>query len=370
MLKERIVYIADFSLPNKSAYTLHVLKICDAFSEYTGKKTELIIPHLEKKYSYKKIKKDYKLKYGLNIKSFFKKKIKFNFLRKIFFSIDIIDYLKKNKTNSIIISRSIVPSIILGFFNIKNTLEIHTEMTGLTKIFFNFTKISKIMKNLNFIFINSNLRKKLKIHKNKSIILSDAVDHRDFKRGEKKILRDTCFYSGSFAKGKGLELILKISRKLPNINFHLFGNEETIFDESILKKIPKNVHFKGYLTYSALTQKIEQYKVLLMPYQQKVSVLIKNVNVATYFSPLKMFDYLAAGKIIIASNLPVYRHILKNKNNSILLENKTNHWCKNINLALKTNKFDHLKKIAKEDSKKYSWINRVKKIINFIKKNV
>ena len=30
-------------------------------------------------------------------------------------------------------------------------------------------------------------------------------------------------------------------------------------------------------------------------------------------SPLKMFDYLAAGKIIIASNLKVYSHILKNK---------------------------------------------------------
>ena len=28
-------------------------------------------------------------------------------------------------------------------------------------------------------------------------------------------------------------------------------------------------------------------------------------------SPLKMFDYLASGRIIIASNLKVYSHVLK-----------------------------------------------------------
>ena len=38
MLIKKIIYIADFSLPNKSAYALHVLKICDAFGEYTKKK--------------------------------------------------------------------------------------------------------------------------------------------------------------------------------------------------------------------------------------------------------------------------------------------------------------------------------------------
>ena len=50
-----------------------------------------------------------------------------------------------------------------------------------------------------------------------------------------------------------------------------------------------------------------------MPYQKKISVLIKNSNVESYFSPLKMFDYMAAGKIIIASDLKVYSTFLKTK---------------------------------------------------------
>ena len=121
----------------------------------------------------------------------------------------------------------------------------------------------------------------------------------------------------------------------------------------------------GYVTYSQLTKKINHYKVLLMPYQQKVGVLIKNINVANYFSPLKMFDYLAAGKIIIARDLPTYKNVLKHKKNSILLDNNPTNWCNFINKALKTNKLDHLGKAALINSKKYSWINRAKEIIRF-----
>ena len=54
MLKKKIIYIADFSLPNKSAYSLHVLKICDAFNEYTKKTSKLVIPFLDENYTVKK----------------------------------------------------------------------------------------------------------------------------------------------------------------------------------------------------------------------------------------------------------------------------------------------------------------------------
>ncbi len=187
MLKKKIIYIADFSLPNKSAYSLHVLKICDAFNEYTRKTTKLIIPFLDENYTSKKIKKDYKLKYKFEIKTFYKKKVKFNFIKKVFFSLKILNYIKFNKKNFIIISRSIVPSLILSFFNIKNTLEIHTEMTGLTKFFFYLTKFEKVNQNLKYVFIHEKLRKKFNISKKKSIILIDAVDCRDFIGNKKKI---------------------------------------------------------------------------------------------------------------------------------------------------------------------------------------
>ena len=102
-----------------------------------------------------------------------------------------------------------------------------------------------------------------------------------------------------------------------------------------------------------------------MPYQKRVGVLLRNVNVANYFSPLKMFDYLASGKIILASDLPVYKNVLKHKKNSILLDYDHKNWCNFINQVLSSDKFNHLGKTAYNHSKKYSWINRVKKILKF-----
>ena len=68
--------------------------------------------------------------------------------------------------------------------------------------------------------------------------------------------------------------------------------------------------FKGFVRYSKLNNVLRKYKILLMPYDKQVGVLIENVFVQDYFSPLKLFDYMASGRVIIASNLKVYRNIL------------------------------------------------------------
>ena len=70
--KKNVFYVADFSLPNKSAYSLHVLKICDAFNEIYNNKINLLIPHIHKNYSNKKIKNDFLLKKKQILKLFTK----------------------------------------------------------------------------------------------------------------------------------------------------------------------------------------------------------------------------------------------------------------------------------------------------------
>ena len=107
-----------------------------------------------------------------------------------------------------------------------------------------------------------------------------------------------------------------------------------------------------------------------MPYQKKVSVLIKNTQVESYFSPLKMFDYMASGKIIVASDLKVYKHILKNNYNCVLIKvNNDALWSQNIQKLFKNYRKKYkLKRNALATAKKFSWENRCKKIIFFSKK--
>ena len=57
-------------------------------------------------------------------------------------------------------------------------------------------------------------------------------------------------------------------------------------------------------------------------------------------------------KIIIASKLKVYSHILKNKNNCLLLDSKNiKEWIYQIENFQNLKKFDHLKKSALKTSK-------------------
>jgi glycosyltransferase involved in cell wall biosynthesis len=365
MNKKKIIYIAEFSLPNMSAYAVHVLKMCDNFCKYA--KVELVIPYRESSYHFKKIKREYLLKKNFKIKSIFSSKKKLNFFNRILFSLKIYNYLNQNNYK-MIISRAIMPSLILAIMNKKNILELHSEMTGLTKYLFKFCNLRFINKNLKFIFLHRKLLNILKIRSKNFCILEDAVEKKDFNNTNPRTKFLTCAYSGSFAKGKGIELIYAIANKAPKINFDIFGNIKTLNHDIALRKVPRNIRFKGFLSYRMIANTLPRYKVLLMPYQKNVGVLVKRINVASYFSPLKLFEYMATGKTIIASNLKVYNKILKNNHNSIILDPKnTSKWIKTINEIFKSNKYNHLGKNAQKDVKKYSWANRVDKIITFSK---
>ena len=363
MEKEKIIYIAEFSLPNMSAYAVHVLKMCDNFCKHA--QVELIIPYQESSYYFKKIKKDYLLKKKFKIKSIFSYKKKLNLFNRILFSIKTYFYLNSNNYK-IIISRAILPSLILAMMNKKNILELHSEMTGLTKHLFKLCNLKFINKNLKYILLHYKLLNILKIRSKNFCILEDAVEKDDFSNANPKTKPFTCAYSGSFAKGKGLEIIFSIANKAPQINFDIFGNIKTLNKDISLKKVPKNIRFKGFLSYKSISKILPKYKVLLMPYQKSVGVLIKEIDVANYFSPLKLFEYMATGRTIIASNLKVYRRILKNNYNSIILDPKNiNKWVETIIEIFGSKKYDYLGRNAKKDVKRYTWKNRVNKIITF-----
>ena len=91
-----------------------------------------------------------------------------------------------------------------------------------------------------------------------------------------------------------------------------------------------------------------------------------NINIANYNSPLKMFDYLAAGRIILASRRDGITEVLKHNYNSIIVNKyNLNAWSQAINEIL-----DHkynvtkLRKNSILTAKKFTWDKRVSKIFD------
>ena len=54
--------------------------------------------------------------------------------------------------------------------------------------------------------------------------------------------------------------------------------------------------------------------ILTVPYSRKVNSAGEVDDISQYTSPLKLFDYMAAGKIIISSNLKVLREVIGERN--------------------------------------------------------
>ena len=367
MVKNKIVYIADFSLPNQSAYTIHVLKMCDAFVNFNYDVTLIVFS--KKNILFNDIKKKFLLKNRFKIISIYNKKKKLNILNRIFYGYKILKIIKLKTNIKIIYSRSILPSLLLAFNGYKNILEIHTEMSGITKIIFNLRNLFINQKYLSFVLIHDYLKKKLNITKNITV-LDDAVDTKNFKYKKDKEYKNRCVYTGSFVKGKSVEIISKVAMKTPNINYDLYGNINTLEPENYYIKKQKNIFFKGYAPYNKIPKILSKYPILLMPYQSYVGVLIDKIDVSKYFSPLKLFDYLAVGKIILATNLKSYSHILKHKQNSLLINSESiDKWCYYINTSLKNKKkLKHLKTNAIKTANLYTWNLRIKKILKFYEK--
>ena len=58
-----------------------------------------------------------------------------------------------------------------------------------------------------------------------------------------------------------------------------------------------------------------------MPYTKYVTAAGDVSDIARFTSPLKLFDYMAAGKLIMCSDIPVLKEIVKNRSNCIIVKN-------------------------------------------------
>lgn len=361
--KKNLIYITETSLPTKSANIINSLKFCDALSKFYNIKMYVPKNSLDPK----QIKKIYNLRNEIEFTDVIEKNIS-GFQSRIFFCFKVFFKLAFEK-NKIILGRSILTSLFLTLFNINNTLELHHELKSFSKFLFNMIISLPQKKKLKLILINKSLIKLLRIKDLKYIVLDDGADIHSFRSKKNfNMKKNSCVYMGSFYEGKGVEIIYELSKSLPNTQFHLYGDFKTLKNKKKYSNI-KNIKFFKYIDYNKIPELLKSYKIALMPYQSTIKVRSNNLDISKYISPLKMFDYLAAGNIVIASKLNVYSHVLKNNSNSFLVSCKNiNNWKMIINKVFNSSQnFMSIKLNAINTAKKYSWDNRAKKYYNFIK---
>ncbi|MDP2966290.1 MAG: glycosyltransferase [Pelolinea sp.] len=181
----------------------------------------------------------------------------------------------------------------------------------------------------------------------------------------------TVGYSGHFYPGRGMELLTEIARLLPEVNFlWVGGRQEDIapWKQALAAQSIRNVAITGFIPNSCLPLYQAAADILVMPYGKKISGS-SGGEIARVINPMKMFDYLASGSPIIASEIPVFHEILT-ENTAIFCDpENAPDWAKAIK-ALQGNpeKRTQMGVRAKESAEKYTWKNRARTTLEKLKR--
>jgi glycosyltransferase involved in cell wall biosynthesis len=100
-----------------------------------------------------------------------------------------------------------------------------------------------------------------------------------------------------------------------------------------------------------------------MPYQQHVEAS-SGGDIARFLSPMKMFEYMACGRAILSSDLPVLREVLSPANAVLLPPEQIERWVQAlVDLRDNSERRFALASKARDDVKQYSWQVRAFRIL-------
>src|SRR3989344_6115898 len=117
--------------------------------------------------------------------------------------------------------------------------------------------------------------------------------------------------------------------------------------------------FIGYQPYKRMIEYMKAMDAVVLPSPDK--------PLAHYSSPLKLFEYMASGRPIIASNLPAIREVLNDKNALFFKPESGDDLARAIKMIKASPALGyHLSRQALADVKNYTWTSRAENILKSI----
>ncbi|NIM17561.1 MAG: glycosyltransferase [Candidatus Aminicenantes bacterium] len=176
-------------------------------------------------------------------------------------------------------------------------------------------------------------------------------------------------YTGRLAKGKGVDILIQAFAGLKNRKDLLLLLVGQIFDDEYREIAVahglENIIFTGFVPPSRVRAFQLIADILVLPSNRELPYF-------KYTSPIKLFEYMAAGKPIAASALDSISEIIRHKENGILFNPSDPQSLADSILYLLDHK-DFSAKIAaraKADVLDYTWLKRAENIHRFIQQHI
>ncbi|GIW46935.1 MAG: glycosyl transferase [Deltaproteobacteria bacterium] len=371
----KVVYVGSPQLFSGGASAIHVMKMCNAMSNL-GIKVELVLPSYDKGkdiFEYYGVRPVFKI---TTLPSFSNSS-----LRHISHGILSAFYTRlKKESFDLVLTRNIVYTYISAcFFGIPTIYDAHHPLVnGIAHHLFNSFKKSKHLlrfstnsKGLGEIYL------RLGLPQEKLVVAPNGVDLERFQIGVSKeearklvgldVKRKIVCYSGNVYEGRGIELLIDVARELKDIVFVVVGGLES--DVNRYRRLAEekqvgNFVFTGFVPHKDVVLYLLSADVLVMPYTSYMT--IRGGTVASKFtSPIKLFEYMASCRPIVATSIPAVKEILEDNKNAVLVEpDSVSSLVNGIKRVVSEKEFaDKLAFQAFIDVKRYTWEERVKRIL-------
>jgi glycosyltransferase involved in cell wall biosynthesis len=320
----KIVYISDSAIPSSSPNSVHVMKMCQAFAvaghqvTLIGKNTTACFQNVTDKHAFYAVQKNFDL--TIQPRKPFKGS-------GAWYNLSMAWRVLGLKAD-LVYTRSITAAFFRLLYNLPVVFEVHEPFEGkgtrLRRMFAFIVRHRKLQK---LVVISAALKRYYQdnfglpasaIH-----VAHDGAD--PFPAGA-PALQDAGFsvgYVGSLYPGKGMEILVPLAQASKDVHFHVVGgNKQQI--QAIHDRVGAlpNLTFHGFQTQQALPGFIRSFDVLIAPYTDQVIVSEKKGanNLALWMSPLKLFEYMSAGKPIITSSLAVIQEVVQHEETALLCD--------------------------------------------------
>lgn len=177
----------------------------------------------------------------------------------------------------------------------------------------------------------------------------------------------TVMCTGHLYAGRGADLFLALAKSIPQAYFVWVGgrpDDITTWKAKAANQNISNLTFTGFIPNQELPLYQSAADILLMPYSRSIMGSSGTADSASVASPMKMFEYMAAGRAIVTADLPVIREVLNEKNAIFCEPDNVEDWRLGIEkLLADESRRVVLGKQAQEDVQKFTWLERAKKIM-------
>ena len=363
MESNRLFYIANVRLPTEKAHGMQIMKSCEAFVR-AGLTVELIVPRRKNPmqgdpFSYYRVERNFVVTRLPVLDT-----VRFGRLGFLFelFSFLVTARLYLIGKRGWVYTREAA----VGFFFKAFALETHT----LPEPFSAFRR-ALYKRARAHVVLTSFLKRELinaGVAESRIIIAPDAVDLALFdielsKEAARKRLslpqdRRIVLYAGSFFlyDWKGVDTFLLAAREFESDSlFVLVGGNEREVREARTKWGRENILFLGYQPPQSIPLYLKAADVLVIPNKKGATAS------EHYTSPLKLFEYMAAKRPIVASRLPSLQEVVTEKEVEFFEPNSSTDLARAVRLVFSDqSRADSLSQNARKKAAAFTWDARMK----------